>query len=211
MVEVPIVMHCGYCGNKTLFAPHGEYEYKEILTNEAYEVTAWVFLQCLTCRKPTLRQTCSLGLKTDREPFETVTSILYPTTQTQLSNLPDAIEKRYKATLKVRNIEPNACAVLAGRTLEAVCKHENAAGRTLADKLNNLAGSDRIPQTLAQMARQLKQLRNLGAHDADDEVTEEDVPIILDFLEAILEYLYVAPAKIAAVQARLNRTSVIIH
>lgn len=45
----------------------------------------------------------------------------------------------------------------------------------------------------------------MGAHDAEDTVTEEDVPIILDFLEAILEYLYVAPAKIAAVQARQKK------
>jgi hypothetical protein len=47
----------------------------------------------------------------------------------------------------------------------------------------------------------VKELRNLGAHDAEDEITEADVPIILDFLEAILEYLYVAPARVAAVQA----------
>ncbi len=110
------------------------------------------------------------------------------------------------AALKVQDIEPSACAVLVGRTLEAVSNYEKATGKTLSDKLNNLVSSDRIPKTLGEMAHQLRQIRNLGAHDAEDEVTEEDVPIILDFLEAILEYLYVAPAKIAAVQARLKRT-----
>ena len=78
----------------------------------------------------------------------------------------------------------------------------------LADKLTYLAGAGRIPQTLAEMAHHLKELRNLGAHDAEDTVTEEDVPIILDFLEAILEYLYVAPAKVAAVQARLKKPTI---
>jgi hypothetical protein len=87
--------------------------------------------------------------------------------------------------------------------LEAACNHEQAQGRTLAQKLNYLAQNGRIPNTLAEMAHQLKELRNLGAHDAEDEVTENDVPIILDFLEAILEYLYVAPAKIEAVRTRL--------
>ncbi|MFL5699366.1 MAG: DUF4145 domain-containing protein [Ktedonobacteraceae bacterium] len=77
----------------------------------------------------------------------------------------------------------------------------------LAQRLDKLAASGRIPLPLAQMALQIKQLRNLGAHAAEDEVNEVDVPIILDFLEAILEYLYVAPAKIEAVRARLNRTS----
>ncbi len=124
-----------------------------------------------------------------------------------LTNLPEPIEKKYKAALRVQDIEPSACAVLAGRTLEAICNYENAIGKSLSEKLNNLVGLERIPKTLAEMAHQLRQIRNLGAHDAEDEVTEEDVPIILDFLEAILEYLYVAPAKIAAVQARLKKTS----
>jgi hypothetical protein len=137
-----------------------------------------------------------------------VTEVLYPAVRSPLTNLPDLIEKAYISTVKVRHIEPNACAILAGKTLEAICNHENAQGKVLADKMHYLANSQRIPQTLAVMARQLRQLRNLGAHDdANDKVTEADVPIIIDFLEALLEYLYVAPAKIAAVQARLKKTS----
>src|SRR5258708_4078785 len=137
------------------------------------------------------------------------TMVLYPEPKirTPLTNLPETIEKKYLAALKVQDIEPSACAVLAGRTLEAVCNHEKAVGKTLADKINNLLTSNRIPKTLAEMAGQLRQIRNLGAHAAEDEVTEEDVPIILDFLEAIREYLYVPPATIAAVQARLKKTT----
>jgi hypothetical protein len=71
-------------------------------------------------------------------------------------------------------------------------------------KLNDLAVSGRMPQTLAQMGQQLRVIRNMGAHDAEDEVTADDIPIILDLIEAILEYLYVAPAKIAAAQNRLT-------
>ena len=55
------------------------------------------------------------------------------------------------------------------------------------------------------MAHQIRLICNIGAHDAEDDVTEEDVPIILDFLEAILEYLYIAHAKIEALQARLAK------
>jgi hypothetical protein len=57
------------------------------------------------------------------------------------------------------------------------------------------------------MASQLKQLRNLGAHAGRDTVTEEDVPIMLDFVEAILEYLSVASAKLAIVRARFEGAS----
>ncbi len=45
----------------------------------------------------------------------------------------------------------------------------------------------------------------MGAHEDkhEDEVSAEDVPVIFDFVDAILEYLYIAPAKIDAVKARL--------
>ncbi len=75
----------------------------------------------------------------------------------------------------------------------------------LADKLKSLADTGRIPQTLVDVALHLRQLGNLGAHFDEDEVTEKDVLIILDFVELLLEYLYVAPAKIEAVKKRLNK------
>lgn len=95
-----------------------------------------------------------------------------------------------------------------------MCKHENAKGKALADKLTNLADTNRIPPTLALMAHQLRALRNLGAHSDDDEVQDTDVPVIIDFVpviidfvDAILEYLYEAPYKIKKLQDRLDGKS----
>jgi hypothetical protein len=45
----------------------------------------------------------------------------------------------------------------------------------------------------------------LGAHDHEDRVTEEDVPMLLDFLEVFLMHLYFVPAKIAAIQEKHRR------
>ncbi len=210
-------MHCGHCGKLTIFEVRGEgnkdgakidYNY-----HDGQDITTWRILECQRCKKPTIEEVkTSYDLIFDEvygsmEPTSFEIAILYPEVRPHLTNLPEPIEKNYRSALKIHNIEPSACAVLVGRTLEAVCKYEKVIGKTLSDKVNNLVNSDRIPLTLAQMAHQLRQIRNLGAHDAEDEVTEEDVPVILDFLEAILEYLYVAPAKIAAVQARLKKTS----
>jgi hypothetical protein len=132
--------------------------------------------------------------------------VLYPVSKTNLTNLPKTIEKEYEATLKVRHISSNACAVLARRTLEAIFAHENAVGRTLSDKVNNLIKSERIPPLLADVAHLGRQIGNLGAHFDKQEVTEVEISAMLDFLEIILQYLYVVPAKVAKVRARLNRT-----
>lgn len=203
-----MIFLCGHCGNNTTYEQRGEYQIK-IPQYDAENKTwvedqiQWVVDECMTCHKPTLTEYYLDAIAVDVQG-----KVLYPSTQAKLTNLPPKIERAFTAAIKVKNIEPNACAVLVGRTLEAACNHEQAQGRTLAQKLNYLAQNGRIPNTLAEMARQLKELRNLGAHDAEDEVTEQDVPIILDFLEAILEYLYVAPAKIEAVRARLARLPV---
>lgn len=56
------------------------------------------------------------------------------------------------------------------------------------------------------MAQKLREIRNLGAHASpSDEVKPADVPVIFDFADAIIEYLYRAPAKIAAVESRLAK------
>ena len=65
--------------------------------------------------------------------------------------------------------------------------------------------SERIPPLLADMAHLGRKFGNLAAHFAKEQVTEDDISAMLDFVEAILEYLYVAPAKITVVQERLKK------
>lgn len=66
---------------------------------------------------------------------------------------------------------------------------------------------ERSRSFLADMVNQLRKVRNLGAHDTKDIVTEEDIPLILSLLEAILEYLYVAPAKLKKLKEKLGKAS----
>src|SRR5437773_1410815 len=157
-----MIMLCGHCGNKTSLDSRGGYEHKvPFFNNErdefTWEKTAWHVFECMTCSKPTLIE-YDFGLDADEIPLPDLNeSVLYPPADTPLTNLPHKIERAYTAALRVRNIEPNACAVLVGRTLEAACNHEQAQGRTLAQKLKYLAQNGRIPNTLAEMARQLKE------------------------------------------------------
>jgi|SRR5215469_12360217 len=200
-----ILSKCEHCGNHTILYVRAEYEYTDDHEESGcgpIEHVTWWILECAACSRITVEEHHALDYG---NVFEGNSSIHYPPTKLSLDYLPDVVRKAYMAARKVRNVEPNACAVLIGRTLEAACNQENAQGRVLADKLKFLANSGRIPDTLVEMAQYVKELRNMGAHNAEDEVTEEDVPIMLDFLEAILEYLYVAPAKIEAVRARLKK------
>lgn len=205
---------CLHCGALTMLQIRTECTYA--VNEENYAGTKdinrikWTLLQCPECSEPTLLQTHQV---TKREypgggSWKTTTGAikaLYPFEKQVSPDLPEPIGKLYAEAVKVRLLSPSSCAVLVRRTLEAVCKDKNAVGRTLADQLRNLADAGKVPQPLVDIARQLKQLGNLGAHfDVNDNVTSEDVPLILDFVELLLEYLYVAPAKIQAVRDRLD-------
>ena len=210
ITDINVVMQCDHCGNRATFIIRAEYtDFRDASDGYHYTekaVTSWYIMQCQACSRPTFAESSRIvnGAlnKTIVGPY---TAILYPAERTSLSNLPEAIEKKYKEALLVRNISPGSCAVLVRKILEAICRYENAQGRVLADKLKDLANSGRIPQTLADVAIHLKQLGNLGAHFDEDEVTQDDVPIVLDFVELLLEYLYVAPMKIEAMRKRLGR------
>ncbi len=208
---------CLHCGAVTILRIRAEYIYA--VNGEDYRGTKdmnrvqWSLLQCLECSAPTLLQS-DIVTKLDQSSVPstwktTVEAIkaLYPAEPSIAPSLPEPIGKLYAEAMKVKLLSPSSCAVLVRRTLEAVCQHEYATGATLAKKLKNLAESGKIPQTLVDVAFHLKQLGNLGAHfDVDDDITTEDVSIILDFVDLFLEYLYVAPAKIQAVKDRLSRT-----
>ncbi len=212
------VMRCGHCGKETLFEVRAEGTLGGI-TSDDFEydgvtVTTWRVLECTLCHEPTLLEEEVMyvkdfyeevpgELRLRIEPIKASESILFPR-KTPLDGLPKEIQMRYLKALKVQDVEPSAFAVMIGRTLEAVCNHEQVPGSNLNEKINNLIQYDRIPTPLSEMAHQLRQIRNLGAHDAEDEVTKEDVPIIRDFIDALLEFLYIVPTKIAAIKARLT-------
>lgn len=142
------------------------------------------------------------------EEFSDNNKILYPQDKTIEHNwmLPHRVSLAYSAALRVKKADPGAFAIMVGRALEEICHHEKAKGKVLADKIKSLADSGRLPQVLADMIAQLRLLRNLAAHANEDDymVKEEDVPIIREFIDAILEYLYIAPTKITHLQDRIS-------
>lgn len=206
-----IILTCGHCGNRTAFAVAAEgFRPDTFDANDAETTTwrTWRVLLCSTCSRPTLEQdvqTVSGGPNGTRPPRGSSPELLYPVPRMLDAVLPPHIGRNYQEVLRVEKHSPRACAVMAGLTLEAICEHEQARGSSLAERLNHLVKAQRIPGTLAEMAHHLRHLRNMGAHLTEEEILPEDVPVIIDFVEAILEYLYVAPAKIRAVQERLGR------
>lgn len=70
-----------------------------------------------------------------------------------------------------------------------------------------LAEKDVIPLRLAQMAHQLRFIRNHGAHGDVVDLTAKEVPVVRSILNAIVEYIYYAPTLLEEAEqlvAKLN-------
>jgi hypothetical protein len=160
-------------------------------------------LQCPACLRVTLVETD--WIPPDIDESEEGWHILYPVVESSPLGLPSDVRKAYEAARQVSHIDSNAFAVLLGRVLDKVCIDRKAAGASLYDRLISLANNGEIPPHLAQMAHQLRQLRNIGAHADLGELTRYEVPILDALCRAVLEYVYTAPAMIKQVETRMQR------
>jgi hypothetical protein len=122
-----------------------------------------------------------------------------------VDGLPPEIERAYTAASAVKGIEAHAFAVLARRLLEMICLDKGAQGRSLFEQLKSLAQTGVIPQQLIDIAKRLRNFGNIGAHAAEVQLSENEVPVIDALCRAILEYVYGAPYLVALAQETLDR------
>ena len=160
----------------------------------------WEILECPACSEVMLRK----NYWHSEIDYSAEEEIVYPRFFDKPIGLPIKIEKAYEAAQKVKSIDSNAFAVLLGRVLDLVCLDKNACGDSLHKRLQDIAQKGIMPEQLASMAHQLRQLRNIGAHADLGELNRSEIPILESLSKAILEYVYSAPTLMASVQEKLT-------
>ncbi len=163
----------------------------------------WLLSRCPNCDRATLDRYTWVDPIFDSEEdvrFERI----FPTLLTK-GALPPGVQKQFDSAHRVKPIDPSSYAVGIRRMLEAVCADQGESKGTLEARIKALVEAKKLPEVFAGMATQLRTLGNWGAHDAATEVQEDDVPLIEEFAEAILDYLYWAPAKLSSVEVALKQ------
>jgi Domain of unknown function (DUF4145) len=201
---------CNHCGNHAPMEIGAEYyrSTKSICDNDPYEIPDYVpeegfryhLLLCLACKEVTLWEYFDAEYLDEYINPKT----LYPSTKSRLFGLPTKIQQAYEIAFKVRVIDVNAYAVIIGRILEMICEDQNAIGKDLYSRLDDLATKGKIPTKLVGVAHSLRKLRNLGAHASLGDLTRDEIPILDDLCRAILEYVYNAPFLVEQAEHQLN-------
>ena len=153
-------------------------------------------LECPQC-KMTLLGGLYVGL--DDQP-----SRMWPFPEKYLSrDIPDIVRGSLEeARVCFKAGAYSACAVMAGRALEGLCRHFGTAKTYIGPGIKELRDRGVIDSRLFTWAQELQKARNLSAHASDEKVSKEDARDLLDFLEAIAEYVFVMTRKFETYIAR---------
>jgi hypothetical protein len=139
-----------------------------------------------------------------RDAEDWVSAILYPQPHIVPAGLPQKIETAYREALNVRRVNPNAYAVCLGRVLELVCQDKGGKGRNLFDQIKDLGDKGKLPGASVELAQNLRDFRNIGAHSKPGKLTATDIPLLDDLCRIILEYSYTAPQLSSSGKKRLT-------
>lgn len=162
----------------------------------------WVLSRCPNCDRPTLDE--YVWVEPFGDPADVDLRRVFPTLLSK-GALPTGVQKQFDSAQRVKLVDPSFYAVGIRRMLEAVCSEQGVGGRDLERQIQALVAAGKLPDVFERMATQLRTLGNWGAHNSATEVQADDVPLIEEFAETILDYLYWAPAKLASVEAGLQR------
>ncbi len=120
--------------------------------------------------------------------------------------VPERIRAAYEEASRIREIAPNAFAVQIRRALEALCEDRGAKGRNLSARIEDLSKKGELPSALVQITDVMRLVGNIGAHGVGESVHPLQVYAIDDFFKVVVEYVYVAPAKLQEFKARFEKS-----
>jgi len=200
------VARCPHCGNNT---PH-IILHQETRTEMLYSVDGeeiglcpiyHYLTKCRTCGKISLFSNFEFN---DDGVSLASSFVLYPPIREITDSVPKEISDCYAEAKKVEKISSTAFSVLIRKALESICKEKSVHGKTLKEKVQNLAGEGIIPGAMAEMADTIRILGNIGTHDPALQLTSQDVEDMDSFFMTLVEYVYIAPQKLAALKKRID-------
>jgi hypothetical protein len=154
------------------------------------------FLECPVCHRTMVGRSFLVQIDYNDWDYENP-SRLWPMKNRTLDwSIPKTVRKSIEEATKCYNANAySACAVMCGRSIEALCKEHKTKNWQLAKGLKELKDKGIIDGRLFEWSEALKDLRNIGAHAYDKDISKEDARDVLDFAIAICEYVYVLTGK----------------
>lgn len=206
IMEFDVIRYCVHCG-------HGS---PQKIVHEKDYISDWVEMDgdevplmhgiyyvsmCVTCNNLLLYANDFIdeySKKYSKIELFRKANLLWPNVERlDTSSIPKEIIDIYSEASKIKFLSPGSFVVQIRRALEAICIDQGVmGGRTLHDNLRELTSIGKLPPLLSEVTNVIKVIGNAGAHVTENSICQSHAKIVDDFFKVVLEYLYVAPAKL---------------
>lgn len=132
---------------------------------------------------------------------------ILPPSHTLSTNQPVPVRvlSLYEEVWPLRHRAPAAFIGQVRRLPEFVCENQGASGKDLFSKLQDLSVKGVFPGYFTQISELLRKVGNMGAHAAEEDLSVWGAELIDDFFRSIIDYVYIAPARIRRMEVRLQK------
>lgn len=201
------IAFCPHCGNRSPQRIVFEHSYRDTWYSEdgcempEYEAPNSEAIVCVC-------ETCDAVLLYDGIAYSESgqwPDLAYPRDASMGPSVPEQIRSIYREAAIVKRNAPNAFAMLIRKGLEAICDDRGAPEGSLATRLKYLAERGEMPPILAEVTDALRVVGNTAAHGSIQAITKPMTWAIDDLFRTIVEYVYLAPSKLADFKARLAK------
>lgn len=194
-----MIVECTTCEARVDAEVMAEYSYFD---PEAGPPGAYFFLRCQGCRSPFLVLREQYGSDEWDDPYR-----LYPPQDTRVNpSLPEGIRNAFSEALASSRAKAfTAAVIMCRKTLEGVCAAHGIEGKSLVNGLRDMKERGIIESRLFEWADALRIAGNEAAHDVGVTFAKEDARDVIEFTNALLEYVFTFRDKFEAFKKRRVR------
>lgn len=187
-----MIIECPFCESKVDGKVKGEHTDVDA-AEEPFKV---ILLECPVCNSALLGSQEMFQADFDKYEWSD-TKRLWPRPEKLINwDLPDLVRTSLDEANKCYKAKAySACAVMCGRILEGICKEFGIKNKLLGRGLKELLDKQIIDKKIYEWGQQLRKHRNIGAHASEQKISPEDAKDLVEFANAICEYVFVLTAK----------------
>ena len=152
-------------------------------------------LKCPACNNPLIGE-CEDDIRKEEFPWTELVRV-YPKPPMRLSpTVPGPVKKSLREADKCLQIGAHiAAAAMAGRALEAICRHYSTEDTYLGAGIKELKEKGIIDSRLYEWSEELRDQRNAAAHATNTEISSQDAEDIVTLTYAIVDYVFMLTTK----------------
>lgn len=183
-----MIIECDFCSAFVETDIIGGFEY---LRKGNAPSGRYVFLKCKKCDAPLLIKQDNIGNMAQGDIWDIPTKI-YPAEEFHTNpNAPKQVRVIFEEACRCFKAHAYiATAILSRKTIESICDYHNIRERNLVSSLAKMKSEGKIDERLFEWADMLRLVGNEAAHDTNAEISKEDASDVLDFANAIIDYIF---------------------